>query len=345
MTMADHMVADGYRDVGYEYVSIDDCWTDHNRTADGELQPDPKRFPSGIPALAQYLHGKGLKLGIYADYGTKTCAGYPGSIDHIQQDMNTFAKWGVDYLKLDGCYSDPKTYDTGYPKVTAALNVTGRPIVFSCSWPAYQVGAGIKPNYARIAEFCNLWRNYDDIQDSWGSVLSIINYYGDSQDDLVPVAGPGHWNDPDQLIIGDSLTVDQAKAQMAIWSIMASPLIMSNDLRTIKPEFKAILQNKEIIAVNQDKLGKMGSRRFMNNAIQVWSRPLADGSVAVAVINVASSAHTVPVSFEEIGLRASTASVRDLFAFQNLGDFTNGFTTAAIRPTGALMFKVTASKQ
>ncbi|EDO30461.1 predicted protein, partial [Nematostella vectensis] len=190
------------------------------------------------------------------------------------------------------------------------------------------------PNYARIAEFCNLWRNYDDIQDSWGSVLSIINYYGDSQDDLVPVAGPGHWNDPDQLIIGDSLTVDQAKAQMAIWSIMAS-----------NKQCYFLFPCREIIAVNQDKLGKMGSRRFMNNAIQVWSRPLADGSVAVAVINVASSAHTVPVSFEEIGLRASTASVRDLFAFQNLGDFTNGFTTAAIRPTGALMFKVTASKQ
>lgn len=344
MEMADHMAEDGFKDAGYMYVSIDDCWASHNRTSDGELQPDPERFPHGIPALAEYIHSKGLKLGIYADYGTKTCAGYPGSIDHIQQDMNTFASWGVDYLKLDGCYSDPKTMDTGYPMFTEALNKTGRPIVFSCSWPAYQVPLNITPNYTRIAEYCNLWRNYDDIQDSWQSVSHIINWYGDHQDEMIPAAGPGHWNDPDELIIGDfGLNFEQSKAQFAIWSVMASPLIMSNDLRKISPWAKEILLNSEVIAVNQDKLGKMG-RRVQGGLSEIWARPLADGSVAVVLFSYNTSTPvTISASFKLVGLPALPAMARDLFQHKNLGIFENSF-KATVNATGVVMVKLTPEK-
>ncbi|KAK2548693.1 Alpha-N-acetylgalactosaminidase [Acropora cervicornis] len=272
MEMADHMAEDGFKEAGYTYISIDtgcgnhklqDCWASHNRTSDGQLQPDPERFPSGIPALARYIHSKGLKLGIYGDYGTKTCAGYPGTIDHIQQDMDTFAAWGVDYLKLDGCYADPKTMDTGYPMVTEALNKTGRPIVFSCSWPAYQVASNITPNYTRIAEYCNLWRNYDDIQDSWASVSGIIKWYGEHLDEMIPAAGPGHWNDPDEAKQRPDRKGQPGRKfadPLTFFQLRNPPLIMSNDLRKISSWAKEILLNSEVIAVNQDKLGKMGRR-------------------------------------------------------------------------------------
>lgn len=339
--MADRMAEDGFKDAGYEFVSIDDCWMSHNRTSDGQLQPDPTRFPNGMKALGDYIHSKGLKFGIYADYGTKTCAGYPGTIDHIQQDMDTFAAWGVDYLKLDGCYSDPDKMDTGYPMVTKALNNTGRPIVFSCSWPAYQSSTRT-PNYTWIAENCNLWRNYDDIQDSWQSVTTIIKWYGDHQDEMIPVAGPGNWNDPDMLVIGDfSLSFEQSKAQFAMWSIMASPLIMSTDLRTISPWAKKILQNSEVIAVNQDKLGKMGRRVLLAGTKEIWARPLADGSVAVVLFSHSTSTPEImEASFQLVGLSASRAVARDLFERKDLGIFSSSF-SASVNPSGVVMVKLT----
>ncbi|KAL9986325.1 hypothetical protein ACROYT_G000462 [Oculina patagonica] len=261
MEMADAMYYGGYRAAGYQYVCIDDCWTAMNRTKDGRLQADPKRFPNGIKKLADYVH-----------YGTKTCAGYPGSIKHIKKDAQTFADWGVDYLKLDGCYANPRKMDKGYPKFARALNKTGRPIMFSCSWPAYQV--------------------YMNITDSFQSVVDIFNWYGDMQDDLVPAAGKGHWNDPDMLIIGNfGLSYEQSKLQFALWAIMASPLLMSNDLRDIDQRSKDILLNTEVIAVNQDRLGKQGKRVTKDNTsfTEIWSRPLSDcGSVAVVLLSLRS---------------------------------------------------------
>ncbi|KAK3733255.1 hypothetical protein QZH41_011098, partial [Actinostola sp. cb2023] len=341
--MADRMASDGYRDAGYVYVSIDDCWASHNRTSSGQLQPDPKRFPSGIPALSKYIHSKGLKFGIYGDYGTHTCAGYPGSIDHVQQDMQTFADWGVDYLKLDGCYANPKSFDTGYPSVTKALNNTGRPIVFSCSWPAYQVGQGVQPDYQRIAKYCNLWRNYNDIQDSWDSVTTIVEYYAKQQDVLIAAAGPGHWNDPDELIIGDfGLSEDESKAQFAIWAIMASPLIISTDLRHISSLAKDILLNKEVIAVNQDKLGKQGRQVLKANNVEVWCRPLSDGSVAIVLFSRHDDLPvSVKASFRQVGFPATKAHVRDLFLHEDLGVFENSF-SAKVNPSGVVMVKLTA---
>ncbi|CAF4311242.1 unnamed protein product, partial [Adineta steineri] len=237
----------------------------------------------GIRALSDYVHSLGLKFGIYEDYGTETCAGYPGILGHLSVDAETFASWKVDYLKLDGCNADIKDFDTGYPAMEDALNATGVSIAYSCSWPAYQEFDKMKPNYSAIAHSCNLWRNWADIDDSWESVYSIVQWFGDNQDRLSPFHGPGHWNDPDMLVIGNyGLSPGQSRAQMALWSIMAAPLILSVDLRTINDWARDILLNKNLIAINQDPLGAMGRRILkLDGNVEVWSKPLQDDRTAV----------------------------------------------------------------
>ncbi|KAG2455827.1 NAGAB acetylgalactosaminidase, partial [Polypterus senegalus] len=230
--MADRLATDGWKTLGYEYVNLDDCWSSKKRDAQGRLQADPKRFPSGIKALADYVHSKGLKLGIYGDLGNYTCGGYPGTtLDTIDLDAQTFAEWGVDMLKLDACYSNASMMAEGFPKMSLALNRTGRPIAFSCSWPAYQGGL------------------------------------------------------PPKLIVGDfGLSYEQSKTQMAIWAMLAAPLFMSNDLRSISGKFKEILQNQLAISINQDLLGAPGIRVYKDKNFEVWRRVLSKGSFAVAVV-------------------------------------------------------------
>ncbi|XP_053262604.1 alpha-N-acetylgalactosaminidase [Podarcis raffonei] len=284
MDMADRLAADGWRELGYVYVNIDDCWMAKERDSTGQLIPDPERFPSGIKALADYLHARGLKLGIYGDLGTHTCEGYPGTtLDQIEQDASTFAQWGVDMLKLDGCYSSALQQAKGYPRMSSALNATGRPIAYSCSWPAYQGGLPPKVNYTLLANICNLWRNYGDIQDSWESVLSIVDWFSANQDVLQPVSGPSHWNDPDMLIIGNfGLSYEQSCSQMALWTVMAAPLFMSTDLRTISEQAREILQNKLMIKINQDPLGIQGRRILQEKSrIEVFLRPLSQSANAL----------------------------------------------------------------
>ncbi|KAF6026996.1 NAGA [Bugula neritina] len=304
--MADRMAADGFKDAGYEYVSIDDCWFASERDSNGRLQPDSTRFPSGMKALGDYIHKLGLKFGIYEDIGTKTCAGYPGSYNHIELDAQTFADWGVDMLKLDGCYANASYYAYGYPAMAKALNKTGRPIMYSCSWPAYISN----PPYDVIAEHCNIWRNYGDIQDNWDSVSSIINHYGDNADKFAEVAAPGQFNDPDELIIGDfGLTYDQWRAQMALWAIFAAPLIMSVDLRNMDSEAAKILLNKNVIAVNQDPLGKQGVRIYKDTSIQTFRRELKDGNMAVAILRTSKGPTPARLdrSLKDLGLSAAVS--------------------------------------
>ena len=176
--MADLMVVDGWLDAGYTFLMMDDCWPSKNRTAEGKLEADPDRFPSGIKSLADYVHKLGLKFGIYEDFGVRTCAGYPGSQGHLQTDAQTFADWGVDYVKMDGCQATQADRDAGYPEFGRHLNQTKRPMVYSCSWPFYQRR---EADYKSIAEHCNLWRNYDDMSHSWDKIFNIINYYGDDR--------------------------------------------------------------------------------------------------------------------------------------------------------------------
>ncbi|XP_004685949.1 PREDICTED: alpha-galactosidase A [Condylura cristata] len=287
MQMADLMDSDGWKHVGYEYVCIDDCWMATQRDGQGRLQADPKRFPSGIRRLADYVHSKGLKLGIYADVGNKTCAGFPGSFGYYDIDAQTFADWGVDLLKFDGCYCDNVTHlADGYKLMSLALNRTGRSIVYSCEWPLY-MWPFHKPNYTEIREYCNYWRNFADIYDSWQSVKSILDWTSSNQKGIIDVAGPGGWNDPDMLVIGNfGLSWDQQVTQMALWAIMAAPLLMSNDLRNISPQAKALLQNKDVIAINQDPLGKQGYRLRKEDNIEVWERPLSHLAWAVATVNL-----------------------------------------------------------
>ncbi|XP_045453430.1 alpha-N-acetylgalactosaminidase [Melitaea cinxia] len=321
-TMTDILVSEGYAAVGYEYVNVDDCWPERERDPRGRLVPDRERFPYGMKSLSDYVHSKGLKFGIYEDYGNFTCAGYPGVVGHLAGDASTFASWGVDYVKLDGCYALPVDMDHGYPEFGRQLNLTGRQMVYSCSWPVYQIYAGLQPNFTSIIEHCNLWRNFDDIQDSWASVESIIDYYGNHQDVIVPNAGPGHWNDPDMLIIGNfGLSYEQSKTQFAIWAILAAPLLMSVDLRTIRPEYKAILQNRKIIEVDQDPLGIQGRRIYKHRGIEIWSRPILPihgqyYSYAVAFVNrrTDGTPSDVAVTLRELGLNnPSGYRVEDLY--------------------------------
>ncbi|CAF0822916.1 unnamed protein product [Brachionus calyciflorus] len=338
--MADRMAEDGYLEAGYEYIIVDDCWLAMKRDENKRLQPDPERFPSGIRALADYVHSKGLKFGIYEDYGTLTCGGYPGSIDHLELDAQTFAEWTVDYLKLDGCYADIKLMDDGYPLMGHYLNKTNRQIVYSCSWPAYQEGT-IQPNYTKIAEYCNLWRNYDDIDDHFGSLNDIIQWFASKQDNLSLVHGPGAWNDPDMLLIGNyGLSDGQSKAQMAIWSIMAAPLIMSNDLRTIKKWHSNILLNKNLISINQDRLGLMGKRILEINYIQIWSKTLVNDIVAFVFYNPLpyGTPRYISVPLKQLGLDKKDAyNFYETFSGDLIGKFNRtDFINIKVDPSGSV---------
>jgi len=322
MQMADILISDGYYDAGYRYINIDDCWLAHDRDRQGLLQPDPIRFPSGIKALGEHVHSRGLKFGIYEDYGNYTCAGYPGILGHLKEDADTFASWGVDYVKLDGCYSHPNDMDSGYPEFGYWLNQTGRPMIYACSWPVYQTYSGMTPNYTSIINTCNLWRNFDDIQDSWNSVERTIDYYGDNQDVIIANAGPGQWNDPDMLIVGNfGLSYEQSKTQMAMWAIFAAPLLMSVDLRTLKSEYKEILKNKKIIAVNQDPLGIQGRRIYKQKGIEIWARPLmpvfrSKYSYSIVFLNrrTDGTPSEVSVTLKELGLDNPTGyHIEDLY--------------------------------
>lgn len=349
MEMADYLVKDGFREAGYEYVNIDDCWMSHNRDIDGHLVADPKRFPNGIKYLAKYMHARNLKLGIYQDFGPRTCMGYPGIVGHMEQDARTFAEWNIDMVKLDGCHSSPRDMDKGYIQMGSFLNQTGRSMTYSCSWPFYQLISGMEPNYTKIAEHCNLWRNFDDIEDSWKSLQKIIKFFGDNQEVMINHAGPGSWNDPDMIIIGNfGLNYEQAKVQMGIWAILAAPLLMSNDLRKISSEFKKILLNREVIAVNQDKLGIQGRRIYTEKNIEIWIRPInpvKNGfySYAIAFLNTNHRSAELSVTFKEMGLIFKHGyQVKDLFEEKNYGIVQPEHTfTVLIKPTAIVMVKAT----
>ncbi|XP_067830806.1 LOW QUALITY PROTEIN: alpha-N-acetylgalactosaminidase-like [Heptranchias perlo] len=351
MDMADRLTEDGWKELGYQYVNIDDCWAAKKRDSEGRLVADPHRFPSGIKALAQYVHSKGLKLGIYGDLGTFTCGGYPGTtLDLIDFDARTFASWGVDMLKLDGCYSNSSEKAVGYPLMSRALNATGRPIAFSCSWPAYEGGLPPQVNYTLLGEICNLWRNYDDINDSWESVRGIINWYSAHQEVLQPAAGPGRWNDPDMLIVGDfGLSYEQSKSQMALWAILAAPLFMSNDLRTISRKASSILRNKVLIRINQDPLGEEGRMLLKGrNNIEVWMRNLSSSSFALAFFSQRTDQpYHYRTSLIQLNITAPEVfSAQDVYTgrvLQNLEVDTEF--TVTINPSGVVMLYVYPTKR
>jgi alpha-galactosidase len=314
---ADALVASGMKDAGYQYVVIDDCWQ-VSRAADGTIVADAQRFPSGIKALADYVHSKGLKFGIYSDAGTKTCAGRPGSKDHELQDAKTYASWGVDYLKFDWCSTEGQDQREAYQKMSQALRASGRPIVFSlCEW-------GSSKPWLWAQGVGQLWRSTGDIQDCWDCSKEWggmgISHIIDLVAELHPYAGPGHWNDPDMLEVGNGgLTLAENRAHFSLWCLMAAPLMAGNDVAAMKPEIKEILTNPEAIAVDQDPLGVQGRRVRDNGATEVWMKPLADGSRAVILFNRGSETSPIAVEWQDIGLAPGTrAAVRDLWKKEDL---------------------------
>ncbi|CAK5079164.1 unnamed protein product [Meloidogyne enterolobii] len=331
--MADRMVEDGFRDAGYVSVHIDDCWMQRKRDNKGRLLADDKRFASGMGALADYMHSKGLKLGIYEDIGTATCEGYPGTWGHLNEDATSFADWKVDYLKLDGCNLNASLMaKQGYMAMGQELNKTGRPIVYSCSWPAYLLFSHQQKdiNYTLIGENCNLWRNFDDIERSWTSILKTIDFYIKYQDIYRKAQGPGRWNDPDMIIVGNTeITVAQSRVQMAIWAIWSAPLIMSNDLRTLLPEHREILLNPRIIAVDQDPLGIFGRMVYNEKSVYVFVKEMTPAipsrnlySYAVAVLNYGTNPVQFTTDLKSIGLTNKAGySVQELWNGTNLGHF------------------------
>ncbi|CAB3231837.1 unnamed protein product [Arctia plantaginis] len=346
---ADFMVSEGYLEAGYEYLGIDDCWLEKTRGPDGRLVPDIKRFPNGMKAVADYIHSKGLKFGMYEDYGTKTCAGYPGVLGNEKLDIETFVEWEIDYLKLDGCYVNISQMDDGYPAFGKMLNETGRYILYSCSWPAYMEPDFVHPNYESIAKHCNLWRNWDDIEDSWSSLTKIMDWFGDNQNRFAKYAGPGHWNDPDMLLIGNfGLSLDQARVQMAVWAVLAAPLLISTDLATIRPEFKEILLNKDIIAVNQDPMGKQGLRvwkktdRGTKARLEIWSRELHDGSFALAFVSQRDDGipYAASFNFDDMSLTPADYEIYDLYKDEKMRLLkSNEDFEVRINPTGVKFYK------
>ncbi|MGA2351131.1 MAG: glycoside hydrolase family 27 protein [Terracidiphilus sp.] len=316
---ADQLVATGMKDAGYVYVNIDDTW-EGERDANGVLHSNAK-FPD-MKALADYVHSKGLKIGIYSSPGSKTCGGYAGSLGHEEQDARLYAEWGFDYLKYDLCSfigdvlekqapndhaAQMRIMIAAYAKMDKALKATGRPIVYSfCQygWDAvWEWGPSVGGN---------LWRTTGDITPEWDRIYAIVS----QQDGLESYAGPGHWNDPDMLEVGNGkLSLAENRTHFSLWAMLAAPLLAGNDIPNMKPEIKAILTNRDVIAIDQDPLGMQGARAYSDGEVEVWTRHLAGGALAIAVVNVGSdryATHPFHLNLRKLGL-AGTQAGKDLW--------------------------------
>lgn len=318
--MADALVSSGLRDAGYDYINIDDGWQGH-RDANGVLHPN-KKFPN-MKALVDYVHARGLKFGLYSSPGLVTCAGYLGSHGHEEQDAKTFAQWGVDLLKYDWCFAAMSLYKTQpemqalFQKMGEALQATGRPIVYSlCNYGLHDVGSwGRKVGG-------NLWRTGGDSIE--GNLWSAIDHRFDKNGNPEH-AGPGGWNDADMMLIGlNGLTDEEYRTHFALWAMSASPIVLGNDLRAMSAPVKAILMNREVLAIDQDALGVQGRRVVQKGSTEVWTKPLSDGSTAVALFNRGNVAATVEVRWSDLGL-SHEQHVRDLWTQRNLGRVTGSY--------------------
>jgi alpha-galactosidase len=339
--IADKFISLGLRDAGYHYVNIDDCWANWQRDKNGQLQANPKRFPSGIKALADYIHQHGLMFGLYSSAGTSTCEplqenrGFPGGLGHEKQDAATFASWHVDYLKYDNCNNQKVDAQQRYTAMAEALRGSGRHIFFSvCEWGENKpwLWAGKPPVDA------NSWRTTGDIRDEYSSMLKIFK----ENVVLDGYASPGHWNDPDMLEVGNGgMSTIEYRSHFSLWSIMAAPLLIGTDLRTIKPDALQILLNKEVIAVDQDPLGVQGKQVRDADGIHVIVKPLKDGSEAVAVFNETDAATDISVDASEIGLK-KTASYRLRDLWQHTQTKGDGSIKAHLPAHGIVMYRINA---
>jgi alpha-galactosidase len=335
---ADTMVSSGMRAAGYVFVVIDDCWQ-IGRDERGVLVADPEKFPAGMKALGDYIHSKGLKFGIYSDAGSKTCGGHPGSQGWEYLDARTFAQWGVDYLKYDWCWTGARKAEEAYALMADALRRTGRDIVFSiCEW-------GKDRPWEWGPKIGNLWRTTADIRNAWrGRVqfqIGVVDIV-DLNEPLYANAGPGHWNDPDMLQIGNGgMTDAEERAHFSLWAIMAAPLMAGNDLAKMDSRVRHILLNQGVIAIDQDPLSIQGHRVRRDGDSEVWSKPLQDGSRAVLLFNRGTQAMTIAAKWTDLGYPpAMSAEVRDLWAQQSIGR-TNAAFSATVPPHDVVMVRIT----
>ncbi|WTP20352.1 NPCBM/NEW2 domain-containing protein [Streptomyces sp. NBC_00203] len=331
--IADTFVSQGLRDAGYTYVNIDDCWALPNRDAGGNLVPDPARFPNGIKAVADYVHSKGLKFGLYSSAGTKTCdtQGFPGGLGHERQDADLWASWGVDYLKYDNCNNNGVDAGQRYKAMGDALKATGRPILYSiCEW-----GENQPWNWA--SQYGNSWRTTGDISDSWSSMIGIAH----QNQPLAPYAKPGGWNDPDMLEVGNGgMTDTEYRTHFSLWAQMAAPLLIGSDLRNVSSATLDILRNSDVIAVDQDTLGRQGTVVSSSGGLVVMSKPLADGGRSVTLTNENTTTRTVSTTAEAVGLGGATSySLKDLWSKQT--STTTGAISASVPAHGTVMYRVT----
>ena len=287
MQMADEMVSSGMQDAGYEYVVIDDCWQ-VDRDENGEIVVDKDRFPHGMKYVADYIHSKGLKFGIYSCAGSKTCAGRPGGRGHEFQDARTYASYGVDYLKYDWCNTTTQEAKSSYTTMRDGLFAAKRPIVFSlCEW-------GTAKPWEWAKEVGHLWRTTGDIVDRWDAMIDIL----DKEKDLAKYAGPGYWNDPDMLEVGNGgMTTEEYRTHFSLWCMLAAPLMAGNDLGNMSPETAEILKNTEVIAIDQDVLGKQGFCYRDNGDYEIWIKKLANNEKAACLLNRSDEEKTVLVDY------------------------------------------------
>jgi len=351
--MADSIVSSGMSALGYKYVVVDDCWFNPNRDSSGNLQGDPSRFPSGMKALGDYLHNKGLKFGIYEVPVAKTCGqgtgGYPGmtgSQGHEAQDARQFAAWGVDYLKYDYCSGVGTINDqiATFAKMRDALKATGRPIVYSINSNSFHCCTGPQRNWGDVA---NMWRTTEDITNKWDTgntngypmgVQNILNV-------TIPLAAnarPGSFNDPDMMEVGrGGMTDTEQRTHFAMWAIMASPLIAGNDIRSMNSATATILKNTNLIDINQDELAMQGTQVSFDGTRRVLSKKLSNGDVAVALFNQGGSTTTISTTTAAIGKTGNSFTLRD--AWTNATSTTTGAISASVPSHGTVVYRVSSN--
>ncbi|KAF0907848.1 hypothetical protein E2562_020904 [Oryza meyeriana var. granulata] len=334
----DALISTGLTKAGYTYVNLDDCWADNQRTKEGYMAADPKKFPSGIKALVDYVHSKGLKLGLYSSAGTRTCSNtMPGSLGYEDIDAKTFASWGVDYFKYDNCFRDGSSETVRFPRMSFALRKAGRrPIFYSiCEW-------GMRKVATWGGQYGNSWRTAGDIKDTWASMLSNI----DTNDAYARYAKPGGWNDPDMLEVGNGgMTNGEYVVHVSLWAIAKAPLIIGCDVRTVSKETLEILSNPEVIAINQDRLGIQGKkvRKYDNDEIEIWAGPLSQRRTAVLLLNRgATGSRRITAAWSDIGVGPGLAvEARDVWKHETVPGRFTGSLTAEVAPHSCRLFVLT----
>ena len=352
---AETMIANGMRDAGYVYIVIDDCWEAKERDAAGNLVPDPLKFPHGLKALGDYLHGKGFKFGIHNCAGTRTCADFPGGRGHEYQDALKYASWGIDYLKYDWCNHGTADARETYKTMRDALHAAGRPIVFSlCEW-------GQNKPWEWAKDVGHLWRTTGDImagydsmqrwEHGWKVILdlqySLVQPADGQNNGIGQYAGPDHWNDPDMLEVGNKgLTLAESRAHFSLWCIIAAPLIAGNDVRHMSKEARDILTDKEVVAIDQDALGKEGWRFLAETGREIWVRELSGDDWAICVLNSGSTPADLTTDFSALGILKGEYAVRDVWAKKDLGTTRSApVHTDRVESHDVMLFRLTPVKK